>query len=985
MAPRMFREASWRRRDGLPDDTVTACLQTHEGYLWIGTDKGLARFDGLAFRVFDTWNTPDLHSDRISALSEDGEGTLWIGTRGGGVTRYRQGEFTHAGLSIQFVSALQAGRNGTVWIGTEGGGLFVLTPGSGTANPVSTDLPDLSVQVVVQGRDGTLWLGTRDAGLVALHAGALTRVPLDEQAPPTSVNAIHEDPAGRLWVGTSAGLFRSHKSGFSRFRAGADPPDEHILVVTGDGRGNLWIGTKNGAVTFQPGSGNVGLRPAEAGGGEVSVCVADRDGNVWTGGPGSGLRKLSPMTVGRLTARVGLNNEMVNCIHEGRQGQLWLGTQEGLTRLEHGEQQVYGEEDGLACPVVTSLLDDSALGLLIGTPRGLYRLEKGVVERLLASDGWPEAGVWALLRDRAGTLWVGTSQGLFQRGPEGHTRHTADSGLPANDVRALVEGPDDRLWIGTTHGVAARSAGMFIAQPAPAGSLTRISLTLHVDPDGTLWCGTLGGGLVRYGSKKAFVYTARHGLPDNTIYQVLDDNLGSLWLTSNSGVFRVAREALDRVAEGRSDRLTLAVYGRHDGLPSEACGGFGQPAGCLARDGLLWIPTTRGVAIIEPAQMVLHASPPPVVIDRFVVDNRSMDVRVPAEIGPGAEQFQFHFVGLDFAVPEQIRYRYRLLGFDPDWIEADTRRTAYYTRLPHGSYRFQVTACKSDGVWNETPATMEVMIVPNFWQTWWFLTAATTVLLLAMAGTVRYVSTRRLRRSLAELERQRALENERTRIAHDLHDGIGSGLTRIGKVAEMAEHRAGAGGELPDLMHTIRETTRTLVQSMDEIVWTINPRNDTLENMANYLVHYTEEFLRVTGITYQLDVPVTLPDAALSADVRHSLFMTAKEALNNAVKHAKPSRIRLALELTDGRLIITVEDDGVGFSPQSDRGTGSGLGSMRHRLESVGGRLELQTAADGGTTVCMSLAFPPGGADPRATAGKRNPKRKTRDHGKQRD
>lgn len=958
VTPRSYRESAWRSEDGLPDDAVTACLQTRDGYIWIGTEKGLARFDGVAFRVFDTWNTKELHSDRISALAEDSQGTLWVGTKGGGVTQYRQGGFSHARLPSQFVNTLCTDRDGRVWIGTSGGGLFAFASGTVASYSASSGLPDLFVQALAEDRDGTIWLGTRDAGLVAMRDGTFEPTPIGDPTPSRSVTALSADGAGRLWIGTPSGLFLRHGGQLQRITTADGLPSDHILAVADDNRGRTWVGTEGGTACIQVvADGGVDAGSARRVAAMISAIVTDAEGNVWMGGPGAGIRKLTPTRIASLTVRDGLNHEAVNCVYEDSSGRLWFGTSGGLNGFSSGTMSGYDGEAGLVNPTVTALHEDSAGVLWIGTQQGMNRLVNGVLQSCPKDEGWPTAGVWDVLEDRSGALWVGTADGLIERTKRGLVRHTVEDGLPANDVRALAEDRDGRLWIGTSHGVAHRSGDAFAVVDLPPGLLTRIVLTLHTQADGTVWFGTLGGGLIRYAGGSAVAVTTREGFPDNTIYGIVDDGMGFFWLSSNRGLFRVGIEDLARLATRRSGTVSPDLFGYHDGMPSEVCRGFGQPAGCRTQDGRLWFPTDKGVAVIDPDLLSANKSAPRVIIERLVVDGRSIERREHVDIGPAGEQFEFHFTGLSYVDPKRVRFKYRLEGFDQKWTDADTRRTAYYTRLPPGSYRFRVTACNNDGVWSPRGASMTLAIVPHFWETWWFLSIAIVTAVVGVAGIARHVSTLRLNRKLQKLERERALERERTRIARDLHDEVGANLTRIGRLAEIAEREEGADGRLGPILHSIADATGNVVQAMDEIVWTVNPGNDSLENMASYLLHYVEEFLRDTGITYQLDVPVILPDVTLSADVRHNLFMVVKEALGNAVRHGKPHNISLNLEAENGVLMIGVKDDGIGFALTDTAPGANGIDNMRRRMEAVGGELDLRSTPGRGTDVTLRLRY----------------------------
>jgi ligand-binding sensor domain-containing protein len=939
VAPRSFLETSWDVKDGLPDKSVNVVLQTQDGYLWLGTDKGLARFDGVRFQVFDTWNTKELHSDRISALCEDEHGILWIGTKGGGVTRYAQGAFSHAGLSSQFVSALGVDRQGQIWVGTSGGGLFAFRAGNFSGYSTSSGMPDLFVLAVGVSRDGTVWLGTRDAGWVKHSDGAFVRDPRAAQLQPAPVNAIFADDSC-LWLGTAAGLVQLADDQVRTYTSRDGLPSDQVLAVTGDRQGTLWVGTKAGAVSMALGGRTAGAKLQVWLRGEaISACALDREGNVWFGTAGGGVKQLVPMRFASLSARDGLDHEVVSCVLEDHAGQMWFGTYGGLNRWANGALASFGVKDGLANPIVTALLQDAEDTLWIGTQQGMNRFQRGRLYACPEAEGWPHMSVWAFHQDRTGVLWIGTADGLFGRSPnQGVVRYSVDDGLPSNDIRALTEGPDGRLWIGTSHGLAFRRGARFTPLALPSGWLTRIILCLRADPDGLLWCGTLGGGLIRLQENVATAFTTQQGLPGNTIYHILDDGLGWLWLTSNRGVFTVRK--LDLVRQARQEPRTIApkVFSHADGLPSDECRGFAQPGGWRAHDGRLWFATSKGVAVIDPAHMATNRAPPPVVLEQVMADNERLPLIDPITIKPGHEKLEFHFVALSFAMPERVRFNYQLEGFDKHWTEAGGRRAAYYTHIPPGHYRYRVTACNSDGVWNEVGATVAVVVRPEFWQTAWFRLGALGLVGLGMLGIHRW-----------RLARVRALERLRLRIARDLHDEVGSNLSSIVMLTQVTPQPAPA--ELGDIRRVALET----IEALRDIVWFINPANDRLGDFVQRLRETARTMAH--SLPYDFRVGPFPRDLELSLLFRQNVLPIFKEILNNAVQHAHANRLDIELEAAGGHFRIRVRDDGVGFVEAQVK-LGNGLRNLRRRASELGGSLTVESEPGRGCAVTLTTRLP---------------------------
>lgn len=519
--------------------------------------------------------------------------------------------------------------------------------------------------------------------------------------------------------------------------------------------------------------------------------------------------------------------------------------------------------------------------------------------------------------------------------------------------------------------------GKFTGYSIKDGLASSIVLVLHEDLEGYLWLGTQGdGGLSRWDGHSFFNVTRSLGLPADAVKEILEDDAGDLWLGSNCGIIRASKEELNELADGKITWVHAISYGEKDGLPNVECRGGTQPAACKTLDGKLWFATHEGLVAIDPRRIYAHASAPPVIIEEVLAGTQRIkpsDQPAPGQrdihLPPRQRAFQIRYTALSLAVPEKVQFKYRLEGIDQDWIEAGERRLATYQHLPPGTYRFQVTACGESGTWNRDGASLAITCLPTFWETRWFLSLMILGAAAAIAAAVRLVTHRRMLRKLERLERQHALEQERTRIARDIHDEVGSSLTKISGLAEMLNQQAEAAGECNSPVRNIAETANRTIQAMDEIVWAVNPKNDTLEEMAGYLVYFAREFLRTTNIVSDFDVPLTLPEPNLpvSAEVRHNLLMAVKEALNNAVKHARAHQIRLSLALTQDVLTIQVEDDGGGFDPASSVSSGNGLEIMRKRLRAINGDLKVKSAPGRGTTVQMSLRLAPNAAKPSRT------------------
>ncbi len=468
------------------------------------------------------------------------------------------------------------------------------------------------------------------------------------------------------------------------------------------------------------------------------------------------------------------------------------------------------------------------------------------------------------------------------------------------------------------------------------------------------------------------------------ICQILEDARGNLWLGSYGGVFRINKQELNQSASEPNPEVHCVEYGLEDGLPSLECQGGFQPSGYKSGDGRLWFPTIKGLVVVNPDRVGSNSLPPTVVIEDAIVDgtpnsqtgqagNPGVGLAAKTSIPPGNKRIEFQYTALSFSAPTGIHFKYRLESLEKDWEDAGTKRAAVYSHVPPGSYDFHVIACNSEGVWNKAGTSVAVVVLPYFWETKWFLALNLCAGLGAVASVVRYSERRKMHRRLERAERERAIEKERARIAEDIHDQLGANLTEIALLSELAQEPAASPSQVRADMQKITAKARTLTQIMDEVVWAVTPQNDYLEKFVTYTCSFAEEYLQTAKIACRLEVPEFLPEIMLTADVRHNLFLVVKEALNNIVKHAAASEARIQIALEPGMLILTIQDNGGGFVKDSAAAGDlhvsagcqkDGLSNMRKRIESIGGRIELDSRPGGGTRVKLMIALIQSGPPP---------------------
>ena len=997
----------WTADDNLPSSTVTSIAQTRDGYIWVGTYNGLARFDGNRFVTYDPVNTPELSQTRIQGLFLDANGTLWINTFRGGLTSYRDGAF-HRELGDENPfdqhTTLVYSKTNLVMFVTQGGDVLWRNPFAANASWKTNRQPrNARAGFSCADADGTLWFLTRDKHILRFVDNAFKELPHDGGLPGGHISTLAAGAHGVVWAGAENEIARWDGTKFEDMTpTNSGKTEIQPTQLFPMKSGALWV-LNNGRLRKMEGRKWVdeipewrGLLGAAAGRG--MGAHEDREGGLWFNHYGNGLFHILPNGEHqRLTTQNDLPGDRVGAWFQSHDGGIWIGVDHGgLARLRDRQFHVVGPSEGLSARIVQSVCGDSHGPVLIGTAGGgLCALQNGQVTHypvgssdsanfvfaiaprpdggawLSASEGedlyeyrdghiqkvpWDVHGIKSILLDHQGRLWMGLKAGIaWWAGNDRQILNTWSNGvLPA--IRALAETPDGAIWGGAEDGSIFRCSQekleAFRADDALAGQAI---YSLSADADGTLWAGTFRGGLVRFKNGKFSRFT---GLPIGMICQILDDHRGRLWLGTHHGIFCVSKQAVADCMDGKISKVDYIAYTRHDGLPSLECSDGYQPSCWHGPEGKLWFTTIEGAVWVNPDELVAKTAAPPVLIEEFRVDNELVPLKGDHIIvPPGHDQYDITFTALSFDAGDRAHFRYQLEGYS-GWVDADTR-TAHFGPLAPRDYKFHVIACNNDGVWNQVGATIKITVQPYFYQTAWFLVLACISVLGAVAFAVRRMAMLKYRRKLARMEKEHAIERDRARIAKDIHDDVGAGLTQITLLTELARRN-------PDQtnanLERITQSARNLTKAMDEIVWAVDPQHDTLAGLMDYISAYAEDYLRVADLRCRMDLPVDLPNTHVNAELRYNLFLAIKEALNNVVKHAHATEVRLRLQLEPHSFTLIIEDNGCGLPGGKNGDTknhriasGSGLGNLEKRLAAVGGRCEIHSESGKGTRVSLTV------------------------------
>ena len=1002
---------TWNARDGLPVNSAQVILQTRDGYLWVGTFDGLARFDGTRFTVFNSANTPAMRFNFVQRLFEDDEGNLWIGTwdlgARGDLIRYRDGQFYRYGekegwlnspaspasfqaapgvvwafeYSVDAIGEYRSGKlrivrlnhpirttvrdhHGDVWATTDDGLIRFPAGDVDRAEPVETT-KGLSLFYVVEASNGDIW-ASGNQGLIRLKAGDLSH--LEHYLPRDTINSIFADRQGRIWAQTDEqGLVSILEGGVYRYGKKEGWPNSKIWRFLEDRDGSLWFATWGGLCRLRS-SGDSRLECATTKDGlpdaRIRNLYEDREGSIWATSESAGIYQFKESSIRTVAAADGIRGE-VDALYQDRPDCLWIGTVTGLQSLCGGRLRRYLIPNAPDRNMVQSMARDERGSLLVATMNGVNQLdpETGRYRKLQVfgrSGGFaraPSLALHALYRDRTGKIWIGTDQqGIFRLVSGRAQSFAKESGTEDTTVRMIMEDDVGVVWFATAAGIVRYKDNRFdqLALPGGPGAAGEGATWIYEDANHVFWIGTFGGGLLRYEDGRFTRFTQQDGLPGDRIITILEDDFGYLWMSSTAGIFQVRKRDLEEFARNRTSFVEARSFGLADGMSNPECDGFAQNEAVKTTTGQLLFACNGGVMEVDPAKIAANHLPPPVMIESALADGKYLPVKARAQLPPRVRSLRIDYAGLSFVVPEQVRFHVKLEGFDRDWGDAGARREAVYTNLPPRRYRFRVMACNNAGVWNEIGAAWDFEVLPAFYQTYWFL----ALLVVAGASLLGTLYQRRLRLA-TQIIRARYDERlgERTRIARDLHDTL---LQSLAGASLQLNAIAKTVAEAPELaqekLRNIRLQIDASFRDARRKVWDLRSAAlegrdlpASLRESLNMIAQGMDGF-RLTVIGEHRPFP---------PHVEEQVLRIAQECVANAARHAAASSIVVALRYGEESLVLTVTDNGQGFDLDTAmRREGHwGLRNVRERAQEIGAPCEIVSKPGHGTECRIVVPF----------------------------
>ncbi len=957
----------WTTANGLPQNTVTGVVQTPDGYLWLSTFDGLARFDGVRFTIFDKGNTKGIVNNRFARLFADRAGTIYACTENYVVTVYRNGFFnsySDFATSGDPIFTITSDAKGNALLETDKG-YFALQGDRFVRTP---DQKEPNVKQIYWGKSGAKWVIARNQA-TRHQDRQVTTYPLKltaEELGDIHRLAPYEDSRGALWVRRRTpafALWRLQDGKVTVFTKKEIPvlyelyPNQ--LQEAADG--SLWfllsgltLPKLNQFVRFKDNQFTT-YKLNEAVGATASLI--DREGNFWLA-TSTGLRRLRRKLITTISVKDGLNSNEVYPLLQTQNGDIFIGTTQGVNRYADGKILDLRLNYATSVPLyIRSLWEDDQARVWLGFQGsgGFGRFAAPSSVKRIGKNDLPN-GVTDFTSDPAGNLWIATEEGLFKYKDDQELAHyTTNDGLPHNAVITIHFDHNGSLWAGTYEGLAQFKDGRFISYNAEAGSPKGFVRALYEDADGVLWCGTYGDGLVRYKGGKFFNYRIEHGLFNNGVFAILEDNRGNFWMSSNRGLHRVSKQELNDFAEGKIPKLNSVSYDEKDGMLNAECNGGRLPAAIKAKDGKFWFPTMGGVVIIDPEAETVNPNPPPVVIENISIDRKPVDSHTgQVELQPGQSNIAIEYTGLSLTKSEQIKFKYKLEGLEENWVEAGTRRTVDYSYLPAGSYTFRLIAANANGVWNNEGTALRIIVRPFFYQTWWFL-GLLAVVVATLGWWVYHTRVSRLR-AIAEaktLFSRRLIESqeaERKRIASELHDGLGQNLVVIKNRAALGIKKGDDQERVAKEFNNISESATQALDEVREI--TNNLRPQLLDRLG--LTKAIHAMLKKVSDVVEIESEIDSIDNLFNESEEISVYRIIQESLNNVIKHSNASIAKVRIKRTEGQVLITIEDKGKGFDTTT-ASSGLGLVGLKERAQLLNAELLIESKIGKGTTIQVEI------------------------------
>lgn len=953
---------SWNLEDGLPGDRVYDFVKDKDGFMWLATNQGLARFDGSGFKIYSDQNEKILHDSFYSSLVRDSLGNLYFLNDNRIIKR--QGNSFEVLLSdlpgSELISDIALDSYGALWVGTNTKGLFKLK--NKKLIPVDSSLGLIADRVSALTADPNYFLliGTGNNGIYELRDGRFINIIEGQKLPSRHIRKIFVDYFHNLWIATNKGLVvfkRTKKSSWENYSL---VTPRIVNTIAEDNNHNIWIGTvKNGILIYSKAtllnfSTDNGLSD------NTVTKLAIYDDDIWVGTNKGGINLIKKARIFSVGKKEGLNQDYVNSVFEDNDGSILIGTASGLYKLNRPFSQTpCRKTEILKNDHIFAISRDLRGNLLIGTRyHGLFIYKGRGVKNYNMSTGLNVNFIRCLFTDEDGSIWVGTNGGGIAIIKDGIIKTiTRKDGLSNDLISFIHKSADGKLWVGTSGGGVniIDNKGKINLLDRNIGLSGDIISSIYEEADGDIWLTINGGGVALIRRGKIAAFTTKDGLFSNIILNLVFDDDNTFWFSTPKGIFSVKKNSFLDYMSGKIKQIKYRYFDKSDGMIASRCVGTSPQTAAITKNNIALFSTTKGLVEIKPSMIKQPGKNIRLYLNQVLINNKPVEPGEMKDIPPHPERIEFSFGAINFQNPGKLNFKCRLAGVDKGWIELGKNKSIGYSHLPYGRYKFKLIGYDPGNNVDMGEADIAFFIEPYFWETLYFRIIFSVFVIILLVLITRYINKRKYEQQINSLEAEKALEKERMRISTDMHDEFGASLSKISLLSEIAKNNISDKPKIEKLVNEISDSGRTLAASMDEIVWAVNPRNDRLDKMLYYISNYFENHLSLTNISFRVQIPDEVPDSFISAEVRHNIFSVIKEGINNTLKHSGASAIELVFHYSNNRLAILLKDNGSGIDFGKITEFSNGIVNMKKRIHSIGGTIEIKNGAEKGAEIGIEL------------------------------